>query len=215
MTSSGGVGGFWKHFHWQARTSGYPYEPSLNNSKWYIKLKGLFSFCYRFVTDLLHVHNLFTIFRIHELVRTVDESEICIHLAHLLQLDYRHALWPNSSNFHLQTVRQCSGYSIRQVSFDSCNVHGMNGMNKNEHFFRSVYDNPKLPGMVEMVSWSGPSNFSIVRMSINNVREFKSIRHKVTLWYQVLYTHAPETCQGARLFKPQWALISQKFYPIW
>ena len=69
---------------------------------------------------------------------TVDESEICIHLAHLLQPDSRNGWGPNFQNSHLKSLREYGGYSMGLVSLNSQTVHGMNKMNKNEHFCKSV-----------------------------------------------------------------------------
>ena len=66
---------------------------------------------------------------------SVDESEICIHLAHLLQPDSRHGWGPKFQNSHLKTLREYGGYSMGLVSLNSQTVHGMNEMNKNERFY--------------------------------------------------------------------------------
>ena len=68
----------------------------------------------------------------------VGESEICFHLAHLLQPDSRHGWGPKFQNLHLKTLREYGGYSMGLVSLNSQNVHGMNEMNKNEHFCSSI-----------------------------------------------------------------------------
>ena len=65
---------------------------------------------------------------------SVDESEICIHLAHLLQPDFRHGWGPNFPNSNLKTLREYGSCSMGLVSLNSETVHGMNEMNKNEHF---------------------------------------------------------------------------------
>ena len=81
------------------------------------------------------------------MLHSVDESEICMHLAHQLQPDSRHGWGPKFQNSHLKTLREYGGYSMGLVSLNSQNVHGMNEMNKNEHFPENAQNDPKFLGI--------------------------------------------------------------------